>query len=108
METIGIFEADNLAAGGFPEIRDTRIIPAATAIKRGDILGADFKPIKDEGTVDSIALQNLDASATIRTIVVAESGIFNANELGTGDTTTAMDWKQDLRKLSIYVRQPAP
>jgi len=108
METIGIIDVDNLSAGGYPELRFTRNIPAGTAVKRGNILGADYKPIVDEGEVFGIALNDIGASDTIRTCVISVTGEFNVNDLSTGDTTTPMEWWDDLRKLNIYVRQPAP
>ena len=104
----GVFAPDNLYAGGFPEARDTRTIPAGTAVKRGDILGADFKPILAGGTPDSIALEGVSAAAEMRVITVSLTGEFNVNALDTGDTTTPDDWKGDLRKFSIFVRHPAP
>jgi hypothetical protein len=109
METIGTFTPDNLYADiGFPEVRETRNIPAGTAVKRGDILGDDFKPIITGGTPDGIALSDIGATDTIRICEVALTGAFNANALFTGDATTPDDWKDDLRKLSIFVRHPAP
>jgi len=109
METIGIHEPDNLNGGiKFPEMRDTRTIPAGVAIKPGDILGIDFRPITESGTVDSVARSPVSADAAVRICVVAETGTFNSNELFTGDSTTPMSWKEQLRKLSIFVRSPAP
>jgi hypothetical protein len=110
METIGTFTPENLYADiGFPEVRDTRVIPAGTAVKRGDILGTDFKPVKTGGTPDSIALEDIGADAAVRVCSVALTGAFNANALTTGDNTTADDWKAALRKeCSIFVRHPAP
>ena len=105
---IGASKSDNLYAGGFPETRDIRTIPAGTAVKRGDILGANFKPILTGGTPDSIALEDVSAAAEMRVITVSLTGEFNANALSTGDATTPDDWKGDLRKLSIFVRHPAP
>jgi hypothetical protein len=109
METIGISKPDNLYSDiGFPEVRDTRAIPAGIAVKRGDILGVNFEPIKTGGTPDGIVLGDVAADADVRVCVIALTGAFNANALYTGDTTTPADWKDDLRKLSIFVRQPAP
>ena len=109
METSGIFNPDNLYSDiGFPEVRDTRAIPAGKAVKRGDILGVNLEPIKANGTVFGIALENIDAANPIRVCTIALTGAFNANALHTGDATTPDDWKDDLRKLSIFVRQPAP
>jgi hypothetical protein len=109
METIGTFKPDNLHGDiKFPEVRDIRTIPAGTAVKRGSILGSDFKPIVTGGTPDSIAQEDLAADATTRIIVVSETGGFNTTDLSTGDTKTPIEWKQELRKLSIFVRHPAP
>ncbi|MDR0475556.1 MAG: hypothetical protein LBH43_18020 [Treponema sp.] len=110
METIGINTPDNLYADiGFPEVRETREIPAGVAVKRGDILSEESKPIKAEGTVDCIALENIAVDSTIRICTVAVAGAFNANALFTGDSTTPEDWKKDLRRLcNIYLRHPAP
>jgi hypothetical protein len=109
MKTIGTFTPDNLYADiGFPEIRETRAVPAGTAVKRGDILGDDFEPIAAGGTVDSIALEDVAADAAVRICTVALTGAFNASALSTGDATTPDDWKDDLRRLSIFVRHPAP
>jgi len=112
---IGVSTPDNLYAGGFPEIRDTRTIPAGIAVKRGDILDEDLKPILSDndddivdGVPDSIALEGVSATAAMRVITVAETGSFNGDALSTGDDKTAYYWKKALRKLCIYVRRPAP
>ena len=105
---IGRSEPDNLYAGYFPEAKETRTIPADTEVRRGDILGADFKPIISGGTVDCIALDDITASSAIRVCTVSETGMFNINALSTGDNTTPEDWKADLRKLQIHLRHPAP
>jgi len=109
METIGISKPDNLYADiGFPEVRETRLIPAGTAVKRGDILGTDSKPVTAGGSPDCIALEDAPAGAEDKFCVTAVTGAFNENALFTGDSTTPDDWKDDLRKLSIFVRRPAP
>jgi len=109
MKTIGKHEPENLYGGlEFPEIRDTRVIPDGVAVKRGDILCRDFTPIKNGGTADSIALDNIAADEPVRICAVAETGVFNPNALSTGDDTAPLDWKSDLRKLSIFLRHPAP
>ena len=109
METIGTCTPDNLFdTAKFPDMRDTRTIPAGVEIKRGHILNTDFEPIKDGDEPDSIALEDLAAAATVRVIAVCETGAFNVNALITGDSKTANEWKAELRKLSIFVRHPAP
>jgi hypothetical protein len=110
METIGINKPDNLYANiNFPEVRSTRSIPDGISVKRGDILGINYRPIVTGGTPDSVALENIGENDTVRICSVAESGEFNANALFTGDDTTPMDWETDLRvRCNIYVRSPAP
>ena len=108
MNDIGEFKPDNLHAGGFPEIRDTRAIPAGVGVKRGDILSDSFELILTGDAPDSIALESVSASDSGRVIAVALTGEFNANALSTGDAATPQDWAGDLRRLSIFVRQPAP
>ena len=108
MEHIGTFEPDNLYAGGFPEARETITIPAGVAVKRGDILSEDGRPIVTGETPDCIALDNIPANAPMRVCTISYTGDFNANALFTGDNSTPMDWKKPLRKLNIFVRQPAP
>ena len=105
---IGVYKPDNLYAGGFPESRDTRTIPAGIAVKRGAILDIDSKPIESGGTVDCIALDNIDAASEKRVCAVSETGEFNINALSTGDATTPESWKRDLRGLCILLRHPAP
>ena len=108
METIGIHEADNLSAGGYPELRFTRNIPAGVAVKRGSILNMNYAPIITGGQPFGIALHDVGASDTVRTCVISVTGEFNANDLSTGDTRTPIEWWDELRAKNIYVRQPAP
>ena len=109
MDQIGQFTPDNLSAGGFPDLRDTRLIPGGAGIvRRGAILGADFKPLLTDGTPDSVALEDVDAAGAAAVCAVALTGEFNGDALSTGDTKTAYEWAAELRKLSIFVRHPAP
>jgi len=108
METIGVMEVDNLSAGGYPDLRFTRNIPAGVAVKRGNILNAAYHPIVTGGVPFGIALNDIAATDTIRVCVISVTGEFNAYDLSTGDTKTPMEWWDDLRAKNIYVRQPAP
>jgi len=109
METIGTFTPDNLYADIDGEKRRTVTVPAGTAVKRGDILGMDHKPVVSGGTVDGVALDDIAADAAVRVCVISANCSFNANALFTGDSTTPWDWEEQLlTRRNIYVRQPAP
>jgi hypothetical protein len=77
-------------------------------VKRGDILGEDCKPVATGGTPDGVALEDVSAAKETRVITVALTGEFNANAMTTGDAKTPLEWAKELRKLSIFVRRPAP
>jgi hypothetical protein len=104
----GVSTPDNLYAGGFPEVRDTRTIPDGIAVKRGDILSDGYVPIPNNGNPDCIALEDVSATADIRVITVALTGEFNINALSVGNGPSAEAYVSKLRKLSIFVRHPAP
>jgi len=108
MTTIGTMTPDNLFADNGAERSVTRLIPAGTAVKRGDILSMSNVPIAASGQPFGIALDNIGANDTIRVCTVAIQGGFNANALFTGDTKAPMEWFDELRDIGIILRQPAP
>lgn len=108
MPTIGEFKHDNLFAGDFDVVTDS--VTVGEDLKRGTVIG-----INGEGVAVAVDSSAQDGSqkpyAVLAEDIEAEgvatvylTGEFNASALIFGGSDTAATHKEELRKLSIFVK----